>query len=73
MIENLKKSAKTYELKERELEQELSELKGRYSLAEHDLCVLRIDHDLATSKVEKINKARIEAESSLKDKTERLN
>jgi len=41
-------------------------------LAEHDLGVLKVDHELATSKVEKINKARIEAETSLKDKTERL-
>lgn len=41
-------------------------------MAEHDLAVIKMDHELATSKVEKINKARMEAENKYKEKSERL-
>lgn len=41
-------------------------------MAEHDLAVLRVDLELATSKVEKINKARMEAETRAKERGERL-
>ena len=54
------------------LEEILSEQKARYGIADHELQILRVDYDLATSKVEAINKARNDAENKLREKTQKL-
>ena len=46
----------------------MSNTRSKYSLANHELQVLKGDYEMATSKLERMNKARQEAENKSKDK-----